>query len=316
MSPRIFHRNLVFALLALVAILPTAVIAKSALVEIDQDDEDAVTQSQRVIPKVHVKSVAVRKAHSKPAAIHTTVKTVKVKPRVQARPEPADDEGTEASSEDTDLAPCLHCGEPVHQEPKRNFFQAIKDSMFPKTYDPLTLTGPNMSCSQIELLKGAKYNVRRVYGNHHGSHGLCGPAVGDSIRTAARLFSSGDRQMESLSNFQNYNQYGVLFNSILPRNGFKRLRVSRAEDAPDGTVLVYAGPCSDGYGDSSCQTNSPNAGERWGHVTIKGSTYMDGGKQWYYTDGQTPWAANRTRRRLIGVFMPPGFERGPCQEQN
>jgi hypothetical protein len=153
-----------------------------------------------------------------------------------------------------------------------------------------------MSCGQQKLLKGAMDYVRRQFGNRSRSRGGCGAGVGGSILNAGFPFPTSGRN-------------AINYMNLLPDRGWKMIPGATVDSAPPGSVLIFSGPCTSGYPRASgrCRT----AGDWVGHVTIKGNPKWEkNGRQYFYTDGRTPEASpvRPPRRRLVGVFLPPGSQ--------
>ncbi|MGZ3721433.1 MAG: hypothetical protein ACXVA9_00800, partial [Bdellovibrionales bacterium] len=81
--------------------------------------------------------------------------------------------------------------------------------------------------------------------------------------------------------------------------------------APPGSVLIFSGPCTPGYphpeGTFGCGSG---AGNRVGHVTIKGDAKSDG-RQYYYTDGRTEDPAIR-HRYFVAAYIPGPSQNALC----
>ncbi len=155
-----------------------------------------------------------------------------------------------------------------------------------------------MSCGQKKLLRAAKSVAARIYGNANFWGGNCGAGVGDSIVGAGFPFPAAGR-------------YAIKYMKMLPDRGWTKLNITDVKNAPPGSVLVYAGPCTKGYEFKHPDYKCHKAGDFVGHVTIKGDPKMDNGKQWYYTDGRLDRDAPR-RRHLVGVFIPGPSQNAKC----
>lgn len=157
-------------------------------------------------------------------------------------------------------------------------------------------------CYGEVILKAAKENVRRRFGNRSYSGGVCAYGVRTSLQRA------GVNRVGSLGDAIKYHKQSSRHEGTLAQLGFVNeiSKYKSAKNAPPGAVLVYGGPYSDRllrnpgryYSRSGriVRRHGGSAGDYVGHVTIKG----DDGR--YYTDGRTrnPAIANR---HLVGIYV-------------
>jgi hypothetical protein len=187
------------------------------------------------------------------------------------------------------------------------------------SYPSKTYKGP-LSDGQCAVLASAKKKApRRSF-----SAGFCGewvqkilndtektypgfnrtpiPGAGGGRYPIATNFSEGFGGKTDISGKQTINGTG-----FLDRNGWTKLSVSRPEEAPPGSVIIFRGPKDPfGYKDSRNPRNNlpayvPGmrpAGDWVGHVTIKGDDGL------WYTDGRTPMASPAQDRTFVAAFMP------------
>lgn len=156
-------------------------------------------------------------------------------------------------------------------------------------------------CYGEVILKAAKENVRRRYGNRSYSAGICAYGVRTSLQRAGvnRVGALGDALM--------YYKQSSNHEGTLAQLGFVNeiSKYRTAENAPPGSVLVFGGPYSNRVlrnpgrylrGGRIIRRHGGSAGDYVGHVTIKGDDNR------YYTDGRTtdPAIANR---HLVGIFV-------------
>lgn len=162
-------------------------------------------------------------------------------------------------------------------------------------------------CYSMMLLNAAKDHVRKKFGNRDPSGGQCALGVRGSLDAANMNNGVG---LGHAIEFQS--------NKKLEQLGFRNVMNASmdADNAPVGSVLVFAGPRTDEYlaNPGAFRGNEIN-GSTVGHVTIKGD---DG---YFYTDGKTPEAAVNNRR-LVGVFtmskctLCPAEMKSQCAARN
>ena len=304
----------------------------AALVEIDDDDDDGAEvspakKSPATPPPKKARASSRRKAPPNPPA-----KAEPEAPETAAEPveepKPAVPESVSEASGPDRNGICHNCGAPIHNPPGTpdmidvvaDAFRSKKPAPPRKSVNLLEQNGKRMSCAQRNLLEGAKRLNCRKYSYHHHfrdySRGDCGGGVGASIVEAHIPFEKGPRRDEN-GRMIGRTRFAKDYMSFMPEYHFTKIDVASVEEAPEGSVLVFAGPCTVlprgvHIRRAKCDPRRYRGnGERVGHVTIKGSPSMDGDKQNYYTDGQTRRPAI-DRRYFIGAFLPPGSDAGPC----
>lgn len=186
--------------------------------------------------------------------------------------------GTEATA---GVVPCLECQKAFDNMPK------IDTSKIPGwvSLNNDSRLSDTEKCYSSILLNNAKDYVRNTYGNRGKSGGACARGVRGSLDEAGMNRGGG------LGNAIDFQTSGAL-----DALGFRNVMDGSMtpDNAPVGSVLVFAGPKTDEYLRNPADCSA--TGTYVGHVTIKGD---DG---YFYTDGRTaqPAVANR---RLVGVFV-------------
>ncbi|NJL26245.1 MAG: hypothetical protein HC902_14565 [Calothrix sp. SM1_5_4] len=154
------------------------------------------------------------------------------------------------------------------------------------------------ACFRREILKAAKVNVRRRFGNRGYSGGICAYGVRTTLNLAGVTGGSlGDAiDFHRRPNGQAGRLTGLGFRNMISM-------YPTPQSAPPGAILVFRGPLTDLYLKNGSYPSRAtrrrlgvSAGSYVGHVTVKGD---DG---YYYTDGRTraPATAGRT---LVGVYV-------------
>ena len=313
-------RSWTFCLLGgVLALTPHVPLNAAAPIVIEDDDDDPMPLNASDVDT----GPETKPAPSKPVEVKPSKPNVpKAKPKrstptppPKPAPEP-DPAESEAKGPDAGDCPTHDCGPAPYKEPGSPVaLDSAMGEIRGRAGDLLGQNGAKMSCAQRNLLEAAQRVNCRQYGYRDFSKGDCGGGVGQSIVAAGIPFEKGPRTEHG--RYTGRTRFAIDYMKFGPEYHFIPLKITREEDAPDGALLVFQGPCTNVRGINNPHRSlcNPRAfhgnGERVGHVTIKGSTSMDHGAQRYYTDGRTVRPAI-DRRYFVGAFLPPGSDRGPC----
>ena len=153
-------------------------------------------------------------------------------------------------------------------------------------------TAPN--CALKKNLEAAKTVVAQRYGNRQQSGSRC--AMG--VRLALEKSKVGD-VFNGLGN-------AIDFLRLLPQHGYVDSGLRDLNQAPAGSILIFAGRHSDEYLANGTFSNAGGIGDWVGSITIKGD---DG---FYYSDGKIPtpaigWEQDKNvmgARNIVAIMVP------------